>query len=95
MDALSRVGIPSRLRGFWVLAFATLALVSGLAKAEDQLPPGFTTVKPEPGRYQIVASALVRADTFLLDTWTGRVWQIVIDKAGSPLWQEMYKENLK
>ena len=27
-----------------------------------------------PGRYQIVFSPLVRADTFLLDTATGRVW---------------------
>ena len=37
----------------------------------------------------------MRADTYLLDTWTGRVWQIVVDKAGSPLWQEMNKENLE
>jgi len=27
------------------------------------------------GRYQIVINPSMRADTFLLDTWTGKVWQ--------------------
>jgi hypothetical protein len=94
MDSLVG-GVLSRSRGPSVLAFAILVSASGIAKAEDQLPPGFTTVKPESGRYQIVNSTLVRADTFLLDTWTGRVWQIVVDKAGNPLWQEMHKDSLK
>ena len=30
---------------------------------------------PVPGRYQIVFSPLVRADTFMIDTATGTVWQ--------------------
>ena len=29
-----------------------------------------------PGRYQIVINPTVRADTFLLDSETGRVWQM-------------------
>jgi hypothetical protein len=60
MDALSRAGIRTCSRSLSLLVFATLALMRGLAQAEEQLPPGFTAVKPEPGRYQIVLSTLMR-----------------------------------
>lgn len=41
---------------------------------------------PAPGRYQILYSPNARADTFMLDTSTGRVWQFVtyIDLDGDP-----------
>jgi hypothetical protein len=39
------------------------------------------------GRYQILFSPLARADTFLLDTETGKVWQLTkfTDANGEPL----------
>ena len=46
----------------------------------------------QPGRYQIVINPQARADTFLLDTATGRVWQLIIygDLNGEPpAWQLM------
>lgn len=44
------------------------------------------------GRFQIYYSPIVRADTFLLDTQTGKVWQMVKDKDDNSLWQLMKKE---
>jgi hypothetical protein len=44
------------------------------------------------GRFQIFMSAIAARDTFLVDTWTGRVWQLVENKKGLLLWQEMVKE---
>ena len=46
----------------------------------------------QPGRYQIVINPQARADTFLLDTATGRVWQLIKygDLNGEPpAWQLM------
>jgi hypothetical protein len=46
----------------------------------------------QPGRYQIVINPQARADTFLLDTATGRVWQLVQYsdlKDTPPAWQLM------
>ena len=46
----------------------------------------------QPGRYQIVINPQARADTFLLDTATGRVWQRVQYgdlKDTPPAWQLM------
>lgn len=44
------------------------------------------------GRYQIVMSPIARVDTFLLDTVTGRSWQLTqySDLPGKPMvWQSM------
>jgi hypothetical protein len=46
-------------------------IIGGISQAADPNETG----SPDPGRYQIVLSPLARADTFLLDTHTGRVWQ--------------------
>ena len=46
----------------------------------------------QPGRYQIVFNPQVRADTFMIDTATGKVWQMVkySDLADTPtVWQIM------
>lgn len=46
----------------------------------------------QPGRYQIVINPQARPDTFLLDTATGRVWQLVQYsdlKDTPPAWQLM------
>jgi hypothetical protein len=45
-----------------------------------------------PGGYQIVINPQIRADTFLLDTATGRMWTIVkyVDRQGEPaVWEQM------
>jgi hypothetical protein len=56
------------MRAIPLLGILTAALLSvPQARAE---PPS-----PSVGRYQIVFSPTVRADTFLLDTATGTVWQ--------------------
>lgn len=42
------------------------------------------------GRFQIVISPNVRADTFLLDTWTGKIWRMIqeADVEGQPtIWK--------
>ena len=44
------------------------------------------------GRYQIVFSPFARADTFLLDSETGRIWQLskYVDRQGEPVvWEPM------
>lgn len=44
------------------------------------------------GRYQIMLNPSVGSDKFLLDTWTGKVWQLTkfIDMAGEPaVWKFM------
>lgn len=46
------------------------------------------------GRYQIILNPAVRADTLLLDTWTGKVWHKVqfTDMYGEPVvWEIMDK----
>lgn len=47
-----------------------LALASPAIAQQAQTPP------PRDGRYAIVFSPRVERDTFLLDTATGRVWQL-------------------
>lgn len=48
---------------------------------------GSANAAPVPGRYQIFTNPNVRADTFLLDTETGRIWvQVeVTDVEGTPM----------
>jgi hypothetical protein len=73
-----------------------LLLVNGLA-LQSQTP---TPAKPQPapsqpsastmGRYQLVFNPSVRADTFLLDTQTGKVWirtQITNVKGTPDIWK--------
>jgi hypothetical protein len=50
------------------------------------------TPMPRNGRYVIVFSPIARADTFLLDTQKGKVWQLTRfnDLVGEPLvWDDM------
>jgi hypothetical protein len=59
-------------------------LVSGVAVAEEPAPA--------PDRYRIVFSPHNRGEAFLLDSATGRVWQLVVypDRAGnSSIWEWM------
>ncbi len=87
---------------FCTLAISLLAGLSSACnpKSETQLtPPTVATAAspaPQNGRYAIVFSPNVRADTFLLDTKTGNVWQQVkyTDLDGEPMvWTEMTIED--
>ncbi|MDA8094716.1 MAG: hypothetical protein M0T84_12615 [Betaproteobacteria bacterium] len=65
-----------------------LLAIVGLAGA-----PAFgATLNPPPGRFEIVIDPHVRADTFLLDTQTGKIWRLVKydDLPGKPVvWRFM------
>jgi hypothetical protein len=53
--------------------FAGLAFAAGAAAQESRSD----LFSQQPGRYQIVINPQMRADTFLLDTATGKVWQLI------------------
>lgn len=77
-----------------VVLLAVLAALPGCQKFGTQQAPEAPVrlVRPPVGRYQIVFSPNVRADTFLLDTQKGRVWQMTkfSDLPGEPTaWNEM------
>jgi hypothetical protein len=63
-----------------VLAIASVATVSA---QETRV----VTQSPPQGRFQIVFGPMARADTYLLDTHTGQIWQSVklSDLQGEPL----------
>jgi hypothetical protein len=56
------------------IAATILVCLSATVDAQDEPTPPEPLI---PGRYQIVFNPNMRADTFLLDTATGRVWQFV------------------
>ena len=69
-------------------ATAWLYVAGALAQESPPTPQPSTSQ----GRYVIVFSPLARADTFLLDTQTGRVWQLTTytDVVGEPrVWKNM------
>ena len=71
-----------------------LATLPGCEKFSAQQSPESPVriVRPPVGRFLIVFSPIVRADTFLLDTQKGRVWQMTkfSDLPSEPTaWNEM------
>jgi len=54
--------------------FLVVVFLCATAWAQTAKPSHKTDVSPGAPRYQIFINPNVRADTFLLDTWTGRVW---------------------
>ena len=61
-----------------------------MAVAQDNVRQ--VRVPDQHGRYVIVFSPIVRADTFLLDSQTGKVWELVTitDVNGQPrIWNAM------
>jgi hypothetical protein len=58
----------------FVIAAATFVVI-GVALARAQQPARPAVASHSLGRYQIVINPEVRADTFLLDTETGRIWK--------------------
>jgi hypothetical protein len=57
-----------------VLALALLAIIGSRGFAANPDESDTMAEASSSGRYQIVLSPHLRADTFLLDTKTGRVW---------------------
>jgi hypothetical protein len=47
------------------------------------------TTAPATARYEITQSSIVVRNTFRLDKYTGRIHQMVKDKDGTLLWEEM------
>jgi hypothetical protein len=58
-----------------------LVLASADASAQESRSDLFSQ---QPGRYQIVMNPQIRADTFLLDTATGKIWQLAKLTMGNP-----------
>ena len=52
-----------------ILCLISTAVIFGQTRSQQP-----TETKMNPGRYQLVINPNVRADTFLLDTQTGRIW---------------------
>lgn len=71
------------------ILFATLLLIIGL-----NVQAATTTTNVNDGRYVIYMNPQFRGDQFVLDTQTGRCWQLVKDNNGLTLWQQLPYENL-
>jgi hypothetical protein len=79
------------MRLHWVLVVAAVcvglvigAVLSPALIGNAQAATGTASVGVQ--RYQIVFNPNVRADTFLLDTQTGRVWQSALDTGSGASW---------
>src|SRR5580704_5879518 len=69
----------------------TVTCVPVYAYGQDEPKPPETLI---PGRYQIVFNPNMRADTFLLDTATGKVWrmtQITDLKTEPDVWMYVWR----
>jgi hypothetical protein len=68
--------------------FSLFALFLSAIAAQAAEP----SLQAQPGRYQIVMNPVANSDTFLLDTWTGNVWQRIKypDMVGEPsVWESV------
>jgi hypothetical protein len=67
-----------------ILVFTTLVLAALVAKAEpvEVKPPAQKILATPSGRFVYGQVSDFRGDQFLLDTQTGRLWQMVVDKEG-------------
>ena len=69
---------------------ACALVIASVTTVFAQEPPRVVTQSTPQGRFQIVFSPFVRADTYLLDTQTGRIWQQVKWSEGeSSVWHPM------
>ena len=67
------------------IIFLVLIALCSSAAADDTVQaklPGQKILSSPTGRYVFGQVSDFRADQFLLDTQTGRMWQIVVDKEG-------------
>ncbi len=68
------------------VALSIVAVLTVVRLGFSQMPPSTQTARPQvPGRYQIFFSPVSRADVYLVDTATGRMWRpINITNAEQP-----------
>lgn len=71
---MERRDVQTLMVGVMLGCLGVLLYVNSPLFATPSPPPRESTVDETVGRYQIVINSNVRADTFLLDTATGRVW---------------------
>ena len=62
---------------------------SGLAQATEEQSSQSHVLSSPGGRYVFGQVSTFRRDQFLLDTQTGRMWEVVVDKAGQDQLQPM------
>lgn len=60
----------------------------GLRAQDDRKYPT-TTSAISNGRFEVVQSSIMARDTFRLDRFTGRLWQLVENQDKDVLWEEM------
>jgi hypothetical protein len=81
---------------YTVIGFTVGGICSTSAFAQGEVARSDLFSQP-PGRYQIVMSSVVARNTFLLDTATGKVWQLIeyTDLVGNPTaWKPMFRLDL-
>lgn len=66
-----------------------LFLILSEASYAEQVPQQVSTN----GRYVIIMNSIVRADQYLLDTKTGKVWQKTVDNNGDIYWKATRYDN--
>ena len=92
-----KAGAPATSSGSPASAASNAASVAASnawagAITQPPIPEGQPAEAAAPGRFQIVASGQTRTGPFLLDTQTGRIWQLreFAGLQGSPVaWHEM------
>lgn len=68
------------------LMFVVLITLTAIANAADPVevkPPPQKTLSSQSGRFVFGQISDFRSDQFLLDTQSGRLWQIVVDEKGN------------
>ena len=65
-----------------ILLFGVLLLFSNFCLADQP-------TQVNNGRYVMYQHPTVRADQYILDTKTGKTWQLVQAKDGSTVWEQM------
>jgi hypothetical protein len=69
-----------------VLIVAGVFGLSTEAFSQENISIEKTNIEPGTGRYQIIINPNVRADTFLIDTTTGRTWNLQLTKDKENIW---------
>jgi hypothetical protein len=95
----AKVVLPALALGAALLGAALGAAVGVVAARSLPAPgPAGHAGGPEAaaaaiGRYEMHQSPLDTRDTFVLDTATGRIWQLVEDDDGAEYWEEMERTD--
>ena len=69
------------------LFFISLFLIGYTGFSQSARDSSYSALSAPGGRYVFGQIGLARADQFMLDTQTGRLWRLVVDKNDAPLLQ--------